>query len=54
METHTDQYVGLHFCAIYEAGSQVGIWENQWMPLFKDFRIHMFQTVEKYLNVVGT
>ena len=39
---------------IYEAGSQVGIWENQWMPLFEDFRTHMFQSVEKYLDVVGT
>ena len=39
---------------IYEAGSQVGICENQWTSLFEDFGTHMFQSVEKYLDVVGT
>ena len=39
---------------VYEAGSQVGICENQWTPFFEDFRTHMFQSVEKYLDVVGT
>ena len=39
---------------LYEARSQVDICENQWMPLFEDFRTHMSQSVEKYLDVVGT
>ena len=36
-----------------EAGSQVGICENQWTTLFDDFGTHMSQSVEKYLDVVG-
>ena len=39
---------------IYEAGSQVGICENQWTTLFEDFGTHMSQSLEKYLDVVGT
>ena len=37
-----------------EAGSQVGVCENPWTPLFEDFGTHMSQSVEKYLDVVGT
>ena len=36
-----------------EAGSQVGIPENLILSLFGDFRTHMSQSVEKYLDVVG-
>ena len=39
---------------IFEAGSQVGICENPWTPLFEDSGTHMAQSVEKYLDVVGT
>ena len=42
------------FKYIYEAGSQVGICENQWIPLFEDFGTRMSKSVEKYLDVVGT
>ena len=38
---------------IYEAGSQVGIWESYILLLFEDFPTHMFQSVEKYLDVIG-
>ena len=31
---------------IYEAGSQVGIWESNILPVFGDLRAHMSQSVE--------
>ena len=39
---------------LHEARSQVGICESQWTTDFEDFGTHMSQSVEKYLDVVGT
>ena len=44
-----------HFlCILYEARSQVGICESPVATNFEDFGTYMFQSVEKYLDVVGT
>ena len=37
---------------LYEAGSQVGIPQSNKTTDFEDFRTHMSQSVEKYLDVV--
>ena len=47
-------WVELDLPHLHEARSQVGIRENQWTTLFEDFGTHMSQSVEKYLDVVGT
>ena len=39
---------------VYEEGSQVGIQESDKSMDFEDFGTHMSQSVEKYLDVVGT
>ena len=42
-----------YYQTIYEERSQVGIPERYSIPDFVDFRTHMSQSVEKYLDVIG-